>query len=73
MAVLAEPSGVAHHAQQQQAGAAMTAAQDLGRRFEEMDFDNDGAQPSPTITRQPASSTYATHACLTLAVPIQYK
>ncbi len=48
MAVLAEPSGVAHHMQQQQAGAAMTAAQDLGRRFEEMDFDNDGAQPSPT-------------------------
>lgn len=44
MAVLAESSGAAHHAQQQQAGA----AQDLGRRFEEMDFDNDGAQPSPT-------------------------
>jgi hypothetical protein len=43
LAALREPGDVAHHEQPRDGGAS-TAAHDLGRRFEEMDFDHDGAR-----------------------------
>jgi len=41
LAALREPGDVAHHGQPRDGGAS-TAAHDLGKRFEEMDFDHDG-------------------------------
>ena len=46
MAALVEPSDSAHHAagaEREDAGV-NSATQDLSRRFEEMDFDHDGAR-----------------------------
>ena len=49
MAALVEPSDSAHHsadAAQEDAGVS-SATQDLSRRFEEMDYDHDGAMAVP--------------------------
>jgi len=46
LAALREPGDVAHHEQPREGGAS-TAAHDLGRRFEEMDFDHDFSRCVP--------------------------
>lgn len=49
MAALVEPSDSAHHAAEaakEEAGVS-SATQDLSRRFEEMDYDHDGATAVP--------------------------
>ena len=50
MAALVEPSDSAHHAAGWERGDAgiSSATQDLSRRFEEMDFDHDGAAAAPS-------------------------
>ena len=53
MAALVEPSVSAHHAEDasREAAGGSSATQDLSRRFEEMDFDNDGALTTPVHAR----------------------
>lgn len=53
MAALVEPSDSAHHAAdaaREDAGVS-SATQDLSRRFEEMDFDHDGAATAPAACK----------------------
>ena len=66
MAALVEPSDSAHHAadaSKEDAGVS-SATQDLSRRFEEMDFDHDGAVSGPAAGQAVHSfGACCRHAC----------